>query len=92
LGPIKIGDNVKIGANSVVTIDVPDNSIVVGVPGRIISRNGEKIPKIDLQHADLPDPVSKIIKTLEQRIIDLETKLYGEDIELGEQFDNGLGI
>jgi len=43
LGPVSIGDNVKIGANSVVIDDVPPNSVVVGVPGKIISRIGEKI-------------------------------------------------
>ena len=36
LGNIKIGDNVKIGANAVVLKDIPDNSTVVGVPGKII--------------------------------------------------------
>lgn len=89
LGPVKIGDNVRIGANSVVTIDVPDNSIVVGVPGRIVSRNGEKIPRIDLQHADLPDPVLIIIKRLEDRIVSLEKKITQEDQEL---FENTMGL
>ena len=93
LGPVIIGNNVKIGANSVVTIDVPDNSVVVGVPGRIVSRNGEKIPRIDLQHADLPDPVSAIIKRLEDRIISLEKKYSLEDQELFEHTNSmGLGI
>lgn len=72
LGPIKIGDNVKIGANSVVTKDVPPNSVVVGVPGRIVARNGKRIPKIDLFHGDLPDPLIEIIKKLEARITELE--------------------
>jgi len=45
LGPVKIGDNVKIGANTVVIEDVPSNSVVVGVPGRIVARNGKKIPQ-----------------------------------------------
>ena len=44
LGLVTIGNHVRIGANSVVTRDVPDNSVVVGVPGRVISRNGEKLP------------------------------------------------
>ena len=39
LGPIKIGNNVKIGANAVVVEDVPDNSIAVGVPARIIQND-----------------------------------------------------
>lgn len=75
LGPVKIGDNVRIGANSVVTKDVPDNSVVVGVPGRIVARNGKKIPKIDLEHGDLPDPVAEVIKKLRDRLLELEDEM-----------------
>lgn len=75
LGPIIVGDNVKIGANSVVIDDVPTNSVVVGVPGKIISRIGEKIEKIDLRHGDLPDPISIALSSLEKRIRELEGKL-----------------
>jgi len=75
LGPITIGDNVRIGANSVVVIDVPDNSVVVGVPGKIISRKGEKIEKIDLSHGDLPDPLAIAISTLDKRIKEIEKHL-----------------
>ncbi|MFB0563482.1 MAG: serine O-acetyltransferase [Candidatus Lokiarchaeia archaeon] len=75
LGPIKIGDNVKIGANSVVTIDVPPNSVVVGVPGRIVARDGKKIPHIDLDHGDLPDPIIDIIKSMQLKIEELEQEL-----------------
>jgi serine O-acetyltransferase len=76
LGPIHIGNNVRIGANSVVTKDVPDNSVVIGVPGRIISNdpNVEKDIK-ELLHGNLPDPVLKIIENLETRIKVLETRL-----------------
>ena len=72
IGPITLGNNVKVGANSVVIHDVPDNSVVVGVPVKITSRNGEKIPDVDLQHDQLPDPVQNIITTLEERIASLE--------------------
>lgn len=75
LGPINIGDNVRIGANSVVTKDVPPNSVVVGVPGRIVSRNGQKLLDIDLDHGDLPDPVADIITKMRDRIIYLETEI-----------------
>ncbi|MHA1149892.1 MAG: serine O-acetyltransferase [Promethearchaeota archaeon] len=74
LGPITIGSNVKIGANSVVINDVPDNSVVVGVPGKIISREGEKIKRIDLSHGDLPDPLSITLSILDKRIKDLEKR------------------
>jgi serine O-acetyltransferase len=75
LGPIKIGHNVRIGANSVVVSDVPSNSVVVGVPGRIISREGQKIKTIDLRHGDLPDPLAITIAKLERRLIHLEKEL-----------------
>ncbi|UYP46564.1 2,3,4,5-tetrahydropyridine-2,6-dicarboxylate N-acetyltransferase [Candidatus Lokiarchaeum ossiferum] len=76
LGPIILGDNVKVGANSVVTKDIPPNSIVVGVPGRII-KNGSNIPhQIEtLSHDILPDPVLNLIKSLESRIKDLESQI-----------------
>lgn len=75
LGPVTVEDNVKIGANSVVIDDVPPNSVVVGVPGKIISRIGEKIERIDLRHGDLPDPISLALSSLEKRIRELESKL-----------------
>jgi serine O-acetyltransferase len=75
LGPINVGDNVKVGANSVVINDVPPNSVVVGVPGKIISREGEKIKRIDLSHGDLPDPLTLTLKQLESRINQLEERL-----------------
>ena len=75
LGPVNIADNVRVGANSVVVNDIPPNSVVVGVPGKIISRIGEKIEKIDLRHGDLPDPLSISISALEKRIKELEKKI-----------------
>ncbi|MFW9771893.1 MAG: serine O-acetyltransferase [Candidatus Thorarchaeota archaeon] len=88
LGPINIGNNVRIGANSVVVEDVPPNCVVVGVPGKIVSKKGEKIEKIDLRHGDLPDPISIALSSLEKRIKQLEGKLSispdhkKEDIEI----------
>lgn len=84
LGPVKIGNNVRIGANSVVINDVPDNSVVVGVPGRVISKEGEKIKKVDLRHGDLPDPLSIAISKLEKRIKNLESQL---NLSLSEDDD-----
>ncbi len=97
LGPVTIGDNVRVGANSVVVNDIPPNSVVVGVPGKIISRKGEKIEKIDLRHGDLPDPLSITISALEKRIRELEKRFSTnkepkkDDIEISYG-DYGEGI
>ena len=97
LGPIKIGDDVRIGANSVVVNDVPSNSVVVGVPGRIVSRKGEKIEKIDLRHGDLPDPLAITLSALNARIEYLENKLLPEENPRKEDieiifWEHGAGI
>lgn len=55
LGPITVGDNVRVGAGSVVVKSVPPNSTVVGVPAKIVKREGTTA--IDLHHEELPDPV-----------------------------------
>lgn len=76
LGPIKVGDSSKIGAGSVVISDVPENSTVVGVPGRVIlERAPKKVSGVDLDHNKLPDPVIEVLHRLEKRIEDLERKL-----------------
>lgn len=70
LGPFKVGDNVRIAANSVVLNEVPPNSTVVGVPGRVVRLNGEK-----LDHIHTPDPVRAELDYLTERIEQLEKKL-----------------
>lgn len=82
LGDITIGDNVKIGAGSVVVKDVPPNTTVVGIPGRVVKRNGEREKVLDLTHENLPDPLIDTIadlvssiKALEKKVEELEEKL-----------------
>jgi len=77
LGSIKIGDNVKIGAGSVVLKEVPDGCTVVGVPGKIVRKDGEKVTgsAIDLNHSKLPDPISEMIECMEERIRKLEDRI-----------------
>lgn len=58
LGPFKVGDNAKIAANAVVLEEVPENSTAVGVPARIVKREGHKVNQ-DLDQVHIPDPVSQ---------------------------------
>ncbi|RPF46559.1 serine O-acetyltransferase [Thermodesulfitimonas autotrophica] len=87
LGSFTVGDNSKIGAGSVVLKPVPPNCTVVGVPGRVVVREGQRVrDAIDLRHDQIPDPVAETlnrfeaeIKALKQKLAALETRLYGED-------------
>ncbi|MDD1768989.1 MAG: serine acetyltransferase, partial [Methanomassiliicoccales archaeon] len=73
LGNIHIGDNVKIGAGSVVVKDVPPNSTVVGVPGKVVKRDGEM--KIDFRHDLLPDPLVDAFMNVFNNIAELENRV-----------------
>ena len=72
LGNIRIGDNVKIGAGSVVVHPVPDNSTVVGIPGRVVRTRTEDGV---LEHGKLPDPEGQAIDDLARRVAELESTL-----------------
>lgn len=74
LGSITIGENSKIGAGSVVLKDVPPNSTVVGIPGKVVVKDGVKITK-DLNHTDLPDPINDRLKELENEMNQLRDEL-----------------
>ncbi|MBM3245056.1 MAG: serine O-acetyltransferase [Candidatus Omnitrophica bacterium] len=73
LGNITVGDNSYIGANAVVIKDVPPDSTVVGVPGRITRQDGKKI-EVSLDHVHVLDPIMQSIEELEKRINKLEEK------------------
>lgn len=73
LGNIQIGNNVRIGAGSVVLRDVPSDCTVVGVPGRIVYRSGERVDP--LEHGRLPDSEAQVIRALVDRIEQLEQQL-----------------
>jgi serine O-acetyltransferase len=79
LGGIMIGDNVKIGANSVVLKNVPANSTVIGVPARVIKTQGERLPDATMDQVNLPDPISDRFLALEQELIELRKKLENQD-------------
>lgn len=81
LGAIRVGDNVKIGANSVVLKSVPPHSTVIGVPARIIKMEGERVPEATMDHANIPDPIVDRFEALEQELIALRKKLENPNVE-----------
>lgn len=103
LGSFTVGDNSKIGAGSVVLGPVPPDSTVVGVPGRVVVRDGVKVdlpgePSIDLRHDQLPDPVSEAInclllniERLERRVRELEVEVAGKPAESVLEACEGVG-
>ncbi len=68
LGDITIGAGSMIGAGSVVLSDVPPNSTVVGVPGRVVKRDNVRVPSADLDQVHLPDPVMNDIQQLKETV------------------------
>ncbi|MBQ2755796.1 MAG: serine O-acetyltransferase [Oscillospiraceae bacterium] len=85
LGPFTVGDNAKIAANAVVLDPVPENCTAVGVPARIVKRNGMKVEQLDQIH--IPDPVAQEICRLEIQI-DHIVKELKELQKLNELKDN----
>jgi serine O-acetyltransferase len=74
LGSFKVGDNSSIGANSVVVRAVPPNSTVVGIPGKIVKSNGERVAD-RLDHAHLPDPVIEMFRSMHKEMNELKMEL-----------------
>lgn len=70
LGPLVIGDNSKIASGAVVLTDIPPNSTAVGVPARVVRRDGVKLDDLDQVH--VPDPVAQEISRLENEIEQLK--------------------
>jgi serine O-acetyltransferase len=77
LGAITVGSYSRIGANAVVVKDVPPNSVVVGVPGRIVVRSKPHLPSDapDLDHARLPDAIGRSLMALVNRVEELERRV-----------------
>jgi serine O-acetyltransferase len=75
LGGFTIGAGSRIGAGSVVVREVPENSVVVGVPGRVTFRDGARVAGIDLNQTDLPDPLARTLEQMVDRIHALEEEI-----------------
>ncbi|WP_062196971.1 serine O-acetyltransferase [Massilibacterium senegalense] len=74
LGSITIGKNSKVGGGSVVLKNVPPNSTVVGIPGRVVVQDGKRVTH-QLNHHELPDPVADRMQRLEEEIQQLKQQL-----------------
>ncbi len=88
LGPITIGDYTRVGANSVVVRDIPDNSVVVGVPGRVHSRNGQRVYDTrheDLRHNVLYDVTMERLDGLAERLAAVEAELQQRQARFSEE-------
>jgi serine O-acetyltransferase len=76
LGPIEIGDNTKIGPNAVVRQSVPPNSVVVGIPGRVVRHNGQPVAdNLFLDHGAGVDPEGEMFRSLLRKVAELEKRL-----------------
>ena len=87
LGNITIGENAKIGANSVVVKDVPADSTAVGIPARVIGKGFDKSP---LSHNKIPDIDKELFAYLVKRIAILEHTVKNGDISLLDKEDHEL--
>ncbi|MGD8192798.1 serine O-acetyltransferase [Brevibacillus ginsengisoli] len=74
LGSFKIGDNSKIGAGSVVLQEVPSNSTVVGIPGKIVVQDGKRVTA-DFDHCNMPDPTADMLRQMQKEIEQLRHEL-----------------
>jgi len=93
LGNITIGDNCRVGAGSVVLRSVPANSTIVGVPGHVVLRDGQRVVISDPK--EIRDPLSDVIIKLAQEVHELREKFQEHSHEaLGAEpdltIDDGL--
>ena len=97
LGSFKIGDNSKIGAGSVVLEEVPPNSTVVGVPGRVVKRDNIHLPQEELDQVHMPDPIREELNNLwemnqmlSERVVTLEDelKMQKDRNSKGDKYEN----
>jgi len=85
LGPVKVGNNVKIAAGAVVLDDIPDDCTAVGVPARIVKRKGQRVdskrPSQELDQIHIPDPVAQELCQLRIKLEELERKTSADNAD-----------
>ena len=72
LGAFTVGDNSKIASGAVVLSDVPANSTAVGIPAKVVRREGVKVEEVDLDQVHVPDPVAQELENIRKKLMLLE--------------------
>ena len=90
LGNITVGNNCRVGAGSVVTRDVPDDSTIVGVPGHIIFRNGKRVVITDPKQIN--DPLSEALAAVAGEVNKLRERVHKLEGELASNGDSGAAL
>lgn len=90
LGPVTIGSNARIGANSVVLHDVPAGMVVVGVPGQILDRKSADSPPVEGSESEVPDAVGEAVASLIRRVETLEKRSVGHVTKGPHAPDHGI--
>ena len=78
LGPVTVSENARIGANAVVLHDIPAGTVVVGVPGQVVTRTSPATPPVSERENDVPDAVGSTLVSLLRRVESLERSTSGE--------------
>lgn len=93
LGPFRIGDNAKIAAGAVVLEEIPANATAVGIPARVVRRDGVRINSCneELDQVHLPDPVAQQFCRLETRTEKLEAELEALRAAMKKEADGSAG-